>query len=129
MDILKDIIGDKGTEILAALTQQGFSTDNAQSFISESGDSIMSALNSGNVDLTQGDVQQKTDSIISNIDIASLASKVGINSEMAQQGLGTVVPLIMNAVQDKLGDASGLMSLLGNSDAGAGLMGNIKKLF
>ncbi len=129
MDILNDIIGDKGAEILSALTQQGFSADKAKSFISESGGSIMTALNTGNVDLTEADVQQKSDSIIGNIDIASLASKVGISSEMTQKGLATVVPLIMSAVQNKLGDTSGLMSLLGNSDAGAGLLGNIKKFF
>ncbi len=129
MDILNDIIGEKGAEILGALTQQGFSTDNAQSFIKESGGSIMSALDSGKVDLSQGDIQQKASSIIDNIDIASLASKVGITSEMAQTGLGTVVPIIMSAVQDKLGDASGLMSLLGNADAAGGLLGKIKKLF
>ncbi len=129
MDILNDIIGDKGAEILGALTQQGFSADKAQSFISESGSSIMYALNSGNVDLSQDNIEQKSDSIIGNIDIASLASKVGISSEMAQKGLGTVVPLIMSAVQDKLGDTSGLMSLLGDSGAGAGLMGKIKNLF
>ena len=129
MDILKDIIGDKGAEMIGALTSQGFNTDNAQNFISQSGNSIMSALNSGNVDLDQGDIQQKTQSIIGNIDIASLASKVGITSDMAQKGLGTVVPIIMSAVQDKLGDASGLMALLGDSDAGGGLLGKIKNLF
>jgi len=129
MDIFNDIIGEKGAEILGALTQQGFSADNAQSFIKESGGSIMSALESGNVDLGQGDIEQKANSLIGNIEIASLASKVGISSEMAQTGLTTVAPIIMNAVQDKLGDASGIMSLLGNSDAAGDLLGSVKKFF
>lgn len=129
MDILKDIIGDKGAEILAALTEQGFSGDNAQSFIGECGDSIMSALNSGNVELGEGDIQAQSNSLIGNIDIASLAQKVGISSEMAQSGLGTIVPIIMSAVQDKLGDASGIMSLLGGAAENSGVLGKIKNLF
>lgn len=129
MDILNDVIAGKGSEILGALTKQGFNSDNAQNFIKESGSSIMSALESGKVNLGEGDIQQKADSIIGNIDIASLASKVGISSDMAQTGLGTIVPIIMNALQDKLGDASGIMSLLGNSDNAGGLLGAVKKFF
>ena len=129
MDILKNIIGDKGTEILAALTEQGFNGDNAQSFISECGDSIMSALSSDNIELGEGDIQTQANSLIDNIDIASLAQKVGISSEMAQSGLGTIIPMVMSAVQDKLGDASGIMSLLGGATESNSALGKIKNLF
>ncbi len=129
MSILNEVIGDKGAELIGALTQQGFNTESAQNFINESGGSIMSALSSGNVDLSEGDIQQKANSLIDNIDISGLASKAGITSEMTQKGLGIVVPIIMGAVQDKLGDTAGIMSLLGNSETGGDLLGSIKKLF
>ncbi len=129
MDIIKDIIGENGTEILSALTENGFDSAQANNFLGEAGSSIMSALSSGNVSLDDNDTTQNAESIIGNINIAELASKVGINSDLATNGLNSIVPVILKLAQEKFGGIQGVMGMLSNSGEAMGMLGKVKSFF
>lgn len=129
MDILKDILATKGGELLGTLQSQGFGAEQAQTFLGESGERILDTLKSGQVNLGQGDVQQQANAVIGKLDIAALAAKVGISSDMARQGLTSIVPMILSTLKDKVGDSAGLMALLGDKQGMGGVMDMAKGLF
>ncbi len=128
MDILKDIISEKGADLVASLTKTGFAQDTAKNFLSEAGGSMISALGSGNVDLKAGDVTQKSNALLANVDIAALAAKVGIDKGLASKGLAIVAPVVIKLIQDKLGDNPALLGMLGAAKSG-GVGDMFKKLF
>jgi len=107
MDILGTILQAKGGDLLSSLTGSGFTQEQAGKFLPEAGNSLLSILGDKGGD-------QDADSILGQLDIASLASKVGIDSSLAETGLKQIIPIIM--------------SQLGGGDLG-NIMGKMKSLF
>lgn len=101
--IINALIKGKGSDLLSGLVGSGFTQDQAEKFLPEAGKSISGALSGG-------ESVSDTDSILSKIDIASLAAKVGIDSSMATKGLKSLIPLILS----KLGGES-LGGMLGKA--------------
>ncbi|MEW5757470.1 MAG: hypothetical protein AB1810_14330 [Pseudomonadota bacterium] len=128
MDILKDIINEKGADLIGSLTKAGFAGDIAKYFLSEAGTSMISAIGSGNVDLSSGSVDQKSNALLNNIDPTALATKVGINKDLASKGLAIIAPVVIKLLQDKLGDNQGLLGMLGAAKS-SGVGDVLKKLF
>ncbi len=107
MDILQSILGDKAGEMISGLVGKGFSQEQAEKFLPEAGSSIVSAFeNSGG--------NSDADSILGNIDLSAIASKLGIDSNLVDQGMKFILPTILGQ--------------LGGSGAG-GLLGKIKSFF
>ncbi len=107
MDILQSIIGDKAGELVSGLVGQGFSQEQAENFLPEAGSSIVSAFKES------GD-NADADSILGNIDLSAIASKLGIDSNLVDQGMKFILPSILGQ--------------LGGSGVG-GMLGKIKTLF
>jgi hypothetical protein len=79
--------------------------------------------------LSGGDEGEMVSTIMSKIDIESIASKVGIDSSLASNGLTALIPKILDLINSEGG---GLSSLLGSGDAGgigriAGMVGKLFK--
>jgi len=131
MEILKNLISEHGPGLMSTLTESGFSTDQAKQFLPEAAQGMSDAISSGGISelLSGGDEGSIATTIMSKIDIESIASKVGIDSSLASNGLTALIPKVLDLINSEGG---GLSSLLGSGDAGgigriAGMVGKLFK--
>ena len=118
MNILKNLISEHGPSLLSTLTESGFNADQAQQFLPEAAEGISDAINGGGMSelLRGGDERGMASTIMSKIDIESIASKVGIDSSLASNGLTALIPKILAMINTEGG---GLSSQLGSGGGGA----------
>lgn len=129
MDILKNILNQHGSTLLSKLTDSGFTLDQAKQFLPEASDGLLGSLK--NVDLgslLSSQPGEQVSSLMNNIDIGSIAAKLGLDTQLVQGGFQSFIPSALALVSEKSG---GLDSLLGGlkGDTAGGLMGMAKKLF
>ena len=89
MDILKSLMSDKSAGLMVSgLMGRGFTLGQAKNFLPEAGAYIVSTLkeNGGNTDSA---------SVISDIDVSSLALKMGIDESKVKNGLKYLLPSIV----------------------------------
>ena len=116
MDILKNMLGgSQGADLLSTLTGAGFSAEQAEKFLPAASESVMQAASG--MDL--GGAGDMVNSLLQNIDIQSLADKVGLDPSMVTNGLTALLPQLIEMLK---GD--GLSSLLGGGGLG-GLLGGL----
>jgi hypothetical protein len=128
MGIVDELISSQGSELLASLTgQAGLSAQQAEKFLPAATEQVVSQVKGGGFDLASLLGGDGIGSLISKLDIASLASQVGIPESLASGGLQALVPVLLSALQGKAGGAEGILSLLGGDDAG-GALGAVGKL-
>jgi len=131
MEILKNLISEHGPSLMSTLTESGFSTDQAKQFLPEAAQGMSDAISSGGISelLSGGDEGSIATTIMSKINIESIASKVGIDSSLASNGLTALIPKVLDLINSEGG---GLSSLLGSGDSGgigriAGMVGKLFK--
>lgn len=129
MDILGTLIKEKGGELVSTLLQQGFDNGSANNLLREAGSALTSALGSGKIDLSQGNLGGKAGEILGSLNIPALAASVGISPEMAKNGLTAVLPKLLQLLQDQAGGSGGIASLLGGAAKSGDLFNMAKKLF
>ncbi len=124
MNLIDTFLAAKGSTLVSELTSSGFSMEQAQKFLPEAGQQLIKSLQSGNVDLMKVATDENTlSSMLDGIDIASLASRFGVNEEAVRGGLMTTIPVLVDFLKKNGGAlASGLISgLKGNSGGLAGM--------
>ena len=125
MDLLNNLISNHSSELISTLTDSGFNAEQAQNFLPEAGQGVTEALSGGNLsELLGGDSSALLSTILERIDVAGIASRLGIDESMVNDGLTALVPKVMEIFQ---GEGGGLASLLGGEGAG-GLLGGLTKL-
>ncbi len=131
MEIIKNLISEHSSTLMSTLTESGFTADQAQQFLPEAAQGMSDAISDGGISelLSGGDEGGMASTIMSKIDIESIASKVGIDSSLASNGLTALVPKILALINSEGG---GLSSLLGSGDSGgigriAGMVGKLFK--
>jgi len=121
--LVQDLVAQHGPKLVAELTSKaGLSAEQAGQFVPAAGDSVAKALAGGGVDLSQvlgGDFG----ALLSKIDVAALARQVGIDGGKAQGALATLLPLVVQLVQQKGGGIEGLLKSL----TGGGGLGDLGK--
>jgi len=129
MEILKNLISEHGSGLMSTLTESGFTADQAQQFLPEAAQGMSDAVSSGGISelLSGGDEGDMASTIMSKIDIESIASKVGIDSSLASDGLTALIPKVLAMMNTEGG---GLSSLLGSKYGGgigrvAGMVGKL----
>jgi len=106
---IKEILSGHGPELLKTLEQVGFSAEQAQQFLPEAGQKIAAAVSGGGLgDLLSGDA---VGGLLENVDVASLTSKLGIDSGLVRSGLNAIVPQILEGLK---GGTGGLLGGLGS---------------
>ena len=131
MDFLKNILGDNTADLVSGLVDKaGFSANQAQAFVPEATSSVVDAVK-GAGDLDFSNMGAATQTVMDKVDVSALAGKVGIGAEQAQNGLGAIVPSLLQLFQEKAGGAAGIMSMLGGlGEGGIGkAVGGLGKLF
>ena len=97
MDTLSSILGGKTTDVLiSALIGRGFTLEQAQNFLPEAGVSVISAFrdNGGTTD---------PESIRGIIDLAAIATKAGVDSNLLNNGMDYIIPSILSQIDDDMG--------------------------
>ena len=122
MEIIKNLISEHGSTLMSTLTESGFTADQAQQFLPEAAQGMSDAISGGGVTelLSGGDAGDMASTIVGKIDIESIASKVGIDSSLASNGLAALIPQVLAMVNTEGG---GLSSLLGGE--GGGVIGSV----
>ncbi|MDH3638235.1 MAG: hypothetical protein OES09_07190 [Gammaproteobacteria bacterium] len=130
MEILKNLVNEHGSSLMSALTESGFTADQAQQFLPEAAQGMSDAISGGGISelLSGSDEGGMASTIMSKIDIESIASKVGIDSSLASNGLTALIPKILAMLNTEGG---GLSSLLGGGGGGGigGVAGMAGKMF
>lgn len=129
MDFLKQLIGDRASQLTASLAGEGFSAEQAQRFLPEAGESVKTAIvNSGGLDLNS-DQDSMISSLLNKIDIGALAGRTGLNASLVTKGLGSILPTLLSAVKDKLGSGGDLLALLAGGGDASNMLGKLKSFF
>ncbi len=124
MNILDGIIKANSGELAPLLTSRGFRIDQAKQFLPAAADQVMKAAPQEEVaGLLSGNGATVVAGLMQKIDIAALASTVGISPEMAASGLNAVLPKLVQLLGN---DGGGIAAMLGGKDE---MLGGIKKLF
>jgi hypothetical protein len=119
MDLIKSLIKEKGGDLVSHLTEKaGFNAEQAEAFVPEAFTSVMDAVKGG------ADAKD-TDGLLGKIDLAGLASKVGIDSGMAKGGLTAILPMIMSLLGSKAGGLGAITSMFGGGGDVAGKLGGL----
>ncbi len=130
MDVLKNLIGEHGSTLMATLTNSGFTSDQAQTFLPEAAEGIGDAIGGGGIStmLGGGDTGSMMSTIMGKIDIDSIASKAGIDASLARSGITALIPKILAIIN---ANGGGLSSLPGGEGVGGvgGVAGLTGKLF
>ena len=128
MGLVDELLSGNKSELLQGLTEKaGFTADEATKFLPPAAEQVVAQVKGGGFDLSSLLGGGGVSSLISNLDIGALAANVGIEESKVTAGLQTVVPLLLSALQNKAGGASGVLSLLGG-DTGGGASGALGKL-
>ncbi len=121
MDIVKQFLSGRGSELVSMLTQQlGFAPDQAQRFVPAAAQRVLDLVKGGGLDvgkLLSGDAQ----AVVEQVDTSALATEAGVDEARASQGLAAVVPALSDTLKEKAGGAAGVLALLGGGDAAGGL--------
>ena len=126
MDFIKDLISSHSSDFLSALTESGFSHEQAEEFLPEAGQSVTEAVKTtGLTDLLGGDASTVVSSILENIDISSLAERLGMDETMVDNGITALITKFLDIAKDEGG---GLSSLL-DGEGQEGLLGSVGKVF
>ena len=122
MEILKNLISEHGASLMSTLTDSGFTADQAQQFLPEAAQGMSDAISDGGISelLSGGDEGGMASTIMSKIDIEGIASKVGIDSSLASNGLTALIPKVLAMMN---AEGGGLSSLL--SGGGGGIIGRV----
>lgn len=124
MDILKDLLMNNSSELVDTLSAAGFSAEQAQEFIPEAAQGVQQALSGG--DLLSlfggGDAEGMVSALLEKVDIAGIASRLGLDESMVNNGLESLLPRALEIINEQ---GSGLSSLLGGE---GGMLGGIAKL-
>ena len=130
MEIIENLISEHGSSLMSTLTESGFTADQAQQFLPEAAQGMSDAISGGGISefLSGGDEGDMASTTMGKIDIESIASKIGIDSSLASDGLTALIPQVLAMMNSGGG---GLSALLG-SEGGGGIghvVGMAGKLF
>lgn len=109
MDLFATLVKGNNSELLGALTQSGFSTDQAKDFLPAALSGITDAaqkLDTGKL-LSMGSSDQLS-SIMSALDMQKLTSLVGGDSALARNGIQALLPKVLDMLKGGSGGLSGL---------------------
>lgn len=127
MDFLEDILGARTQELVGAvLSSTDLGREEAESFVPEAGKSVAGALakSADQLDLSALASPSNVSTLMSKIDLGSLAGAVGLTRERSASGLTAMLPLLLKFIGDN-DKAVGMLSALGKA---GGAMDTLKGL-
>ena len=128
MNLIYNLMGNKGSELIGNLTDAGLSAEQAQGFLPDALQSVMGGLQQVDITTLMGtDSDTQLSSLMDKIDITALAGHLGGDSELASSGLQAIIPQVLGFLKDNPAAAS-LLGMQGGKGA-SGLAGMAKGLF
>ena len=135
MDMIKNMIAQKGAEFAAPLVEKlGFSQSQATMFLPMAIEALMAKFGNDDKDESSsfslagllGGGGDDISSMVDGIDVADIASKVGIGEDKAKSGLAALAPAVVDGLKEQ--GVSSVLGALGGGDGG-GIGGMLGKLF
>lgn len=128
MNLIYNLMGNKGSELIEKLTGAGLGTEQAQGFLPDALQSVMGGLQQVDIQALMGaDSETQTSSLMDKIDVNALAGHLGGDSGLASSGLQAIIPQVLGFLKDNPAAAS-LLDMKGGKNA-SGLAGLAKGLF
>ena len=132
--MLESILKQHGGELLSAIVGSSeLDTGQAERLLPPALDGIGQAVGEGGLDLGDllGGGQGAVSALLGKLDVSAIAGAAGLDEGQAQNGLASLIPVVISVLGDKMGGAEGLLSMLGGDNAETlGALGGIAgKLF
>lgn len=122
MDLIANLMENKGSELIEQLAGAGLGTEQAQDFLPDALKSVMAGLHQVDIQALMGaESDTQTASVMDKIDISALADRLGGDASLASSGLQAIIPGILGFLKDNPA-ATGLLGMLNSKDA-SGLAG------
>lgn len=121
MDFLKDIIRDRGSDLVGELTSKaGFTKDQAERFVPAAGSSVADTLVHKASELDLGNLASAASvgAIMKHLDVGALSQKAGVTAEQGTKGLSAFLPMLLRLIGDRAEGLGGVAALLGAGAAG-----------
>lgn len=123
MEILKEFFANHSSELMQSLSDAGFSDEQAQEFLPEIGQGVQEAFSGRDLLSLLGgsDVGSIVNTLLERVDVAAIATKLGLDEAMVTDGIETLIPNVMELIDQE----GGLSALLQGE---GGLLGGIARL-
>lgn len=122
MNLIYNLMGNNGPELVKHLTGAGFGTEQAKDCLPDLLQSVMGGLQHVDIEtLLSADSDAQTSSLLERIDITALASRLGGDSGLATRGLQAIIPRVLGFLKGNPAAAN----LLGGKNA-TSLAGMVK---
>ena len=128
MEILKNLISENGPALIDKLQGAGFSIGQANDFLPNFGNAVSAAISSGNLDVSNLNSLPDLNAILNCLDIDSLATRTGIDTQNVTDGISQIWPLLSQTIQKAMPNVKSLFN--NNQDENVNsAIGNITKSF
>lgn len=123
--MLDQLLKEHGGELVAAVTQGSqLDAPQAERLVPPAlGQLAELVTGSGGIDLSEllrggpGIVSE----VLSKLDVGSIADRAGLEKTEAQDGLSSLIPVVVSLLGDEADGVEGLLSMLGGEGGGGGL--------
>lgn len=117
MDIITNLMHNKGGELMAELANKGFTPTQAQAFLPEALSGILDSAKQQNLgQLLSMATPEKISAILAGLNLQDLAAKTGIDSTQASHGVQALIPKVLEFIK-----SNNLLAGLGGVGRLAGL--------
>lgn len=116
MDLVRELLEARAGDLVRTLTAQAdFEEETARSFVPAAASAALDAMKAraGDLDPERMASSSNVATLLDQIDLGDLATRVGIAPDKASRGLTVVLPLILGFLGEKAGGEGGLGGLLG----------------
>ncbi len=125
MDLFKDLLSSHSADFLSVLKEAGFNSEQAEGFLPVASESVTTAVEATEIpDLLGGDTRTTISTIFEKIDIAGIASRLGMEESMVNTGITVLMGKLLEIVNEEGGGLSSLLSGKGRE----GLLSDVGKL-
>ncbi len=95
MNSILDMVDSNKSEFIEKLTEAGFDTDQASSFLPQAAQGINDSINNiGSESIFNAFISGNFSDFLNQIDIEELSSKIGIPQEQALSGINAIMPML-----------------------------------
>lgn len=102
MDFIKDCFKEHGGAFIEQLKVAGFSVDQAKQFLPEAASGILDSTQDTGVDqITKQFASGGPAELLSSVNVAAIAEKLGIDSDQVTTGLVAIAPVLAKAISQK----------------------------
>ncbi len=124
---ISTLIDDKADKMLNDLQDVGFTPDQATGFLAETSNETLNVLRhrANSIEFRSATEMSLISMLMDNMDASSIGSRVGIDSQLADHGLQTILPSIVSTLANR----TNISDLVAAMNTQRGLVDKIRGMF